>query len=218
MTKPIHPAPLTIVQLSDTFQQFYGSASQAIRKHVALSFQSLSSKKPQSRTPPAQMLSKAEMVQKKRERKLLHIKQIALEEAVEKMVTEALYDRLWRHKSTDDEAKDESLQSKIAALKVVGVNLGHLGVELASAANAREVDRELQGAIEALVAMNGKKHPLGKLALLKAAHKTIVGKHRSHWPHPSIQSVLPTHSRACSVQIASRATYRRLRPTRCCRR
>ena len=142
LTQPIHPAPLTITQLSDLFQQFYGSAGQAIRKHVAQSFQSLSSKKPQPRTPPAQMLSKAEMVQKKRERKLLHIKQIALEEAVEKKVTEALYDRLWRHKSTDDEAKDESLQSKIAALKVVGVNLGHLGVGLASAAKASEVRSE----------------------------------------------------------------------------
>jgi hypothetical protein len=174
----MHPAPLTVTQISDKYQEFYGTASQAIGKYVTNSFLSLSSKKPRSRTPTTQMLSKAEMVQKKRDRKLLEVKQIALEEGMEKYVTEDLYDKLWRHKSTDDQARDESLQSKIAALKVVGVNLGHLGVELDSAEKVKEVDSELEDAFKALAAMNEKKHPLGKLSLLKAAHKTIVGKHR----------------------------------------
>ncbi|KAF8250901.1 hypothetical protein K440DRAFT_616542 [Wilcoxina mikolae CBS 423.85] len=192
LTKPIHPAPLTVTQLSEMFQQFYGTATQAISKHVTNSFLSLSSKKPSPRTPTTQMLSKAEMVQKKRDRKLLEVKQIALEEGMEKYVTESLYDKLWRHKSTDDEARDESLQSKIAALKVVGVNMGHLGVELDSAEKVKEVDHELEDAFKALAAMNEKKYPLGKLTLLKAAHKTIVDCLTRHISSTSADCLLPT--------------------------
>ena len=144
-------------------------------KARANSYLSLSSKKPRSRTPTTQMLSKAEMVQKKRDRKLLEVRRTALEEAVEKRVTEGLYDKLWRHKSTDDEARDESLQSKIAALNVVGVNLSHLGVELDSAEKVANVDIELSDAVSALTRMNDERYPLGKLGHLKHAHKLIVG-------------------------------------------
>lgn len=118
------------------------------------------------------MLSREEIAQKKRDRKMLDIKRLALEEAVEKRITEGVYNRLWRHKSTDDEARDESLRSKMAALNVVGVKLGHLGVELGVQGN---VEEELQPAVEALVAMNDQKNPLGKLQSLKQAHKAIVG-------------------------------------------
>ncbi|KAA8904857.1 hypothetical protein FN846DRAFT_779322, partial [Sphaerosporella brunnea] len=192
LTKPIHPAPLTVQQLSDMFQQFYSTAQQAIGKHVSQSYLSLSSQKPRSRTPTTQMLSKAEMAQKKRDRKLLEVKRIALEEAIEKRVTEGVYDKIWRHKSTDDEARDDSLHSKIAALKVVGVNLGHLGVELDSEAKAKLVDRELQESTKALAAMNEKKYPLGKLTLLKQAHKAIVDCLTKHITTTSADSLLPT--------------------------
>lgn len=119
------------------------------------------------------MLSREEIAQKKRDRKMLDIKRLALEEAVEKRITEGVYDRLWRHKSTDDEARDESLRSKMAALNVVGVKLGHLGVELEGVQG--DVEAELRPAVEALVAMNDQKNPLGKLQSLKQAHKAIVG-------------------------------------------
>lgn len=121
------------------------------------------------------MLSKAQIHQKKRDRKLLEVRRVALEEAIERRVTEGLYDKLWRHKSTDDEARDESLQSKIAALKVVGVSLEHLGVELDSTETVSMVDVELQDAVRALTEMNEKQYPLGKLGHLKQAHKLIVG-------------------------------------------
>jgi hypothetical protein len=129
------------------------------------------------------MLSKAEIVQKKRDRKMLQIKQIALEEAMEKRVTDALYDKLWRHKSTDDDARDDSLHSKIAALKVVGVNLGHLGLELESEKKVDDVNKELQEAVKSLQQMNNERSPLGKLTQLKVAHKTIVGE---LWVPPSL--------------------------------
>lgn len=59
---------------------------------------------------------------------MLAAKRFALEEAVERRVTGGIYDKIWRHRSTDDEARDESLRSKRETLKVVGVGLGHLGV------------------------------------------------------------------------------------------
>ena len=74
------------------------------------------------------MLSISEISQKKKDRRMLAAKKFALEESVERRVTGALYEKIWRHRSTDDEARDESLRSKRETLKVVGVGLGHLGV------------------------------------------------------------------------------------------
>ena len=74
------------------------------------------------------MLSMGEISQKKRDRRLLTAERFALEEAVERRVCGDIYDRIWRHRSTDDEARDESLRSKTATLKVVGVTIQHLGV------------------------------------------------------------------------------------------
>jgi hypothetical protein len=41
------------------------------------------------------------------------------------------------------------------------------------------VDEELKPAVEALTEMSEKKYPLGKLTLLKQAHKAIVGMLRT---------------------------------------
>ncbi|TGZ82178.1 hypothetical protein EX30DRAFT_395041 [Ascodesmis nigricans] len=189
LTKPIHPAPLSINELSEIFQQFYGTASQAIGSHVQNTHLYLSSKKGQ-KTIPTQMLSRAEMSQKKRDRKLLEAKKIALEEAVEKRVANGVYEKLWRHKNTDDEARDDSLHSKIAALKVVGVNLGHLGVEVPE--DKREgLDAQLMKASASLAQMNEERYPLGKLVLLKQAHKTIVDCLTTFLATTSADSLLP---------------------------
>lgn len=119
------------------------------------------------------MLSLGEIAQKKRDRKLLEVKRLAFEEAIERRITEGIYNRIWRHKSTDDEARDESLRSKMAALNVVGVKLAHLGVELEGVQG--DIEEELRSAVDALVGMNEPKYPLGKLSSLKQAHKAIVG-------------------------------------------
>jgi len=58
-------------------------------------------------------------------------------------VTSAVYDRLFRPRTGDDEERDWKLHGKMKALIVVGVTLEHLGVELS--------DREkeaLQSAVE----------------------------------------------------------------------
>lgn len=172
-----------MAQLAELFQQFYITAFQQVDAHISGSYLSLSSKKPRpspsASKNPTQMLSLGEIAQKKRDRKLLEIKKLAFEEAVERRVTGVIYDRIWRHKSTDDEARDESLRSKMAALNVVGVKLAHLGVELEGAQG--DIEEELQPAVDALVGMNEPKHPLGKLLSLKEAHKAIVGtSHNSY--------------------------------------
>lgn len=169
-----------VAQLTELFQQFYIAAFQQVDAHISGSYLSLSSKKPRS-TPsalknPTQMLSLGEIAQKKRGRKLLEVKRLALEEAVERRITESIYNRIWRHKSTDDEARDESLRSKMAALNVVGVKLAHLGVELEEVQG--DIEEELRCAVDALVGMNEPENPLGKLLSLKQAHKAIVGTFR----------------------------------------
>ncbi|KAH8146376.1 uncharacterized protein LAJ45_09569 [Morchella importuna] len=193
LSAKVHPNPLSVTQLIELFQQFYISAFQQVDTHVSHSYLSLASKKPRSSPSssknPTQMLSREEIAQKKRDRKMLDIKRLALEEAVEKRITEGVYNRLWRHKSTDDEARDESLRSKMAALNVVGVKLGHLGVELGVQGN---VEEELQPAVEALVAMNDQKNPLGKLQSLKQAHKAIVDWLSTHNSSSSADFILPT--------------------------
>jgi translation initiation factor IF-1 len=52
------------------------------------------------------------------------------EEEVERRVTSAVYDRLFRLRTADDEERDWKLHGKMKALIVVGVTLEHLGVEL----------------------------------------------------------------------------------------
>jgi flagellar motility protein MotE (MotC chaperone) len=76
------------------------------------------------------MLTPQEIAERKRARKALEIKRLALEEAVERRVCEKIYDRIWRHRSTQDEAQDEKLRSKTAALSVVGIGLTDLGIDL----------------------------------------------------------------------------------------
>jgi len=57
------------------------------------------------------MLSATEMSDRKKARRLLEVKRAALEEAVERAVCEKVYDRIWRHRSTDDEERDHKLRS-----------------------------------------------------------------------------------------------------------
>lgn len=194
LSAKVHPTPLSVGQLIELFQQFYINAFQQVDTHVSHSYLSLASKKPRpspsSSKNPTQMLSREEIAQKKRDRKMLDIKRLALEEAVEKRITEGVYDRLWRHKSTDDEERDESLRSKMAALNVVGVKLGHLGVELEGVQG--DIEEELRPAVESLVGMNDQRNPLGKLQSLKQAHKAIVDWLSTHNSSSSADFILPT--------------------------
>jgi hypothetical protein len=141
------------------------------------------------------MLTAEEIADRKRARKVLEQKRLALEESVEKRVCEGVYDRIWRHRSTQDEAQDDKLRSKTAALAVVGIGLTDLGIDLedenSDANKEQEVRKWLDSAREELLAMNDKRYPLGKLQHLKAAHKSIVETLSHFHPSSSADEIMP---------------------------
>lgn len=183
------PAP-SVSSLSST-------ASKIRAKAVSISSKERP-KAPERRESEQQMLTPHEIAERKRARKSLELKRLALEEAVERRVCEKIYDRIWRHRSTQDEAQDEKLRSKTAALSVVGIGLTDLGIDLGQeSSDESEEDKEkdvrqwLEGAREELIAMNDEKFPLGKLQHLKAAHKSIVDTLTNFHPSSSADEIMP---------------------------
>lgn len=124
------------------------------------------------------MLTASEVTEKRTARKLLASKQVDLEEAVERRACESIYEKIWRHKSTLDEIRDEKLRSKTAALLLVGINLRELGIDIDINAvdeqSQKEADDCFSTARDYLTKMDEDKHPLGKLRHLAATHKAIV--------------------------------------------
>ena len=148
------------------------------------------------------MLSATEMADRKKARRLLEVKRLSLEEAVERAVCEKVYDRIWRHRSTDDEERDHKLRSRTAALSLVGIGLKELlmtAEELTEDERKKTKEREgeirewLSTARDDILLMNGEKYPLGKLRHLTAAHKSIVEALSKIFPaSSSADEVLPT--------------------------
>lgn len=151
-------------------------------------------------TPEQQMLTPKEISDRRKARRLLDRKGIALEEAVERRVCERIYNRIWRHRTTLDEVRDEKLRSRTAALALVGIGLQDLGITLDSKANgdnhaavAMEIEDWISKARDGLLRMNDAKYPLGKLQQLAAAHKSIVDLLTSlHQSSSSADEILPT--------------------------
>ncbi|KAI9721111.1 MAG: hypothetical protein M1812_002592 [Candelaria pacifica] len=142
-----------------------------------------------------QMLTPTEIADRRRARKLLEQERVLLEEAVERRACETIYDRIWRHRSTQDEERDEKLRSRTAALAVVGIGLKELGIELPSNNNGgeSEIKEWLAGAREGLIKMNDERYPVGKLIHLTAAHKAIVDALSRLFPSSSsADEILPT--------------------------
>ena len=147
------------------------------------------------------MLTASEISERRRARKLLGHKRLALEEAVERKACEEIYDKIWRHKSTLDEVRDEKLRSRTAALALVGIGLKDLGVSLDSRESAQSNDTEadvkfdeyISRARHGILSMNDHRSPLGKLSCLASAHRTIVDFLSSfHQASSSADEILPT--------------------------
>ena len=142
------------------------------------------------------MLTPQEVSDRRRVRRLLDQKGLALVESVEKRVCERVYGRIWRHRSTLDEVRDEKLRSRTAALALVGIGLRDLGIDMkASPTQAGNADIEdwIARARDGLLRMNEAKHPLGKLQQLAAAHKNIVDLLTTlHQGSSSADEILPT--------------------------
>ncbi|OAX81202.1 hypothetical protein ACJ72_04460 [Emergomyces africanus] len=222
LSAKVYSTPPSIDKLSDLFQEFYVRAAGHISTHIStlcsrLNRQPFSSpSQPQISSEPQhdsscntpghkdirkehqrlstnqQMLTAEEVAEKRRARKILQYQGHALEEAVERRVCEAVYEKIWRHKNSLDEVRDEKLRSKTAALSLVGIGLKDLGIESLdlSGEAGSEVLEFLGSARESLIKMNDEKYPFGKLQHLTAAHKAIVD---------TLTKVLPSSSSADEI-------------------
>ncbi|RDW90778.1 uncharacterized protein DSM5745_02553 [Aspergillus mulundensis] len=181
----VHTSPPTIDRISTLFQDFYLRAESHITTHISALASRINRDpspyapdKKDTTTPSRQMLTASEVTEKRMARKLLASKQVDLEEAVERRACESVYDKIWRHKSTLDEIRDEKLRSKTAALLLVGINLKELGVDIDISAVDEKSQKDAEDCFSAardfLMKMNEEKYPLGKLRYLAAAHKAIV--------------------------------------------
>ena len=212
----MHSEPPTIDTISELFQEFYVKASNHINIHIS----TLASRLNREPSPAAsasraktllkqasgdsingtektaqQMLTASEVTERRKARRLLEYKRVALEEAVERRACEKVYEKIWRHKSTLDEVRDEKLRSKTAALALVGIGLKDLGIKNENGtAHTEENIRELLApAREGLAMMNDERFPRGKLQHLTSAHKSIVDTLSTiHSASSSADEVLPT--------------------------
>ncbi|KAL2133182.1 hypothetical protein VTI74DRAFT_2790 [Chaetomium olivicolor] len=176
------------------------SAASLLRAKAA----SLGTKEKPKPTPPRkdsdqQLLTAEELADRKKARRALEVKKSLLEEAVERRLCEGIYSKIYRHRSTQDEAQDAKLRSKTAALAVVGIGPVDLGVELGTPENdpdavakkQAEVKEWLEPARKELVLMSQSRYPLGKLNHLKAAHKSIIDTLSHFHPSSSADELMP---------------------------
>ncbi|KAI1777717.1 hypothetical protein F4818DRAFT_323418 [Hypoxylon cercidicola] len=225
LSAKVHPTPPDIDNLSRLFQDFYHVAASHIRTHI----DSLATRQTRenSHTPSSysrasaasllrakaasfsnkektkeeqQMLTAEEFAARKRAKRALEQKRVLLEEAVERRLCEGIYDRIYRHRSTQDEAQDDRLRSKTAALALVGIGPADLGVDLgllsedtpeARAQQQQQIRQYLDQARKDLILMHEKRYPLGKLNHLKAAHKSIVDTLSHFHPSSSADEIMP---------------------------
>lgn len=208
----VHPTPLSIDALSEMFQDFYRRAETHIATHIAAlssqlsraqSASSLASRKQSPDKAEQQLLTVSEIADRKKARRLLEIKRVALEEAVERAVCEKVYSKIWHHRSADDEERDQKFRSRIAALALVGIGLKELLVsgseDVPADVRRKTVEQEdkirdsLSVARASIQDMTQEKYPLGKLHHLTSAHKSIVETLSDFFPSSSsADEILPT--------------------------
>lgn len=208
LSAKVHKNPVSADALSDLFQEFYSRASAHINTHIATLSSRISraDKRPGLKSNGSggeqQLLTVNEVVDRKKARRQLEVKRLALEEAVERAVCEKVYDRIYRHRNTDDEERDHKLRSRTAAFALLGISLKEL---LQTAEDLSEEDREktkeheneirewLSTARADILKMNEETYPLGKLQHLTAAHKSIVEALSKIFPATSsADEILPT--------------------------
>ncbi|KAI0761822.1 hypothetical protein BD413DRAFT_646397 [Trametes elegans] len=94
-------------------------------------------------------------------------------DTVERAVCSLFYDRLFLPPSADDVSHDEALSSRIAAVNLLDLGLGHLGVEVGRA--SREVDALIKACGQTLVQLDSVcRAPADKAAVLVSVHKILV--------------------------------------------
>lgn len=103
--------------------------------------------------------------------------------------------RLFMQPTTDDASHDEALSSRVAALNLLDLGLGHLGIEIGEAVNEKDLDVVVRACGDSeylstccfyplsnffylivLAGLDSCQSPGEKAAILVAAHKIVVGK------------------------------------------
>ncbi|PON27324.1 hypothetical protein TGAM01_v203705 [Trichoderma gamsii] len=224
LSAKVHSTPPNIAKLSQLFQAFYAQASSNIATHISALASRQSRENSQPPSPPSvasrlrskaaslgsngkskaeveqQMITPEELANRKKARKALEAKRSLLEEAVERRLCEGIYDRIYRHRSTQDEAQDAKLRSKTAALSLVGIGPSDLGIDLgegeseaekSTAEKTETIRNQLEPARRDLIRMGESRYPLGKLNRLKAAHKSIVDTLAQFHPSASADEIMP---------------------------
>ncbi|KAG6007815.1 hypothetical protein E4U21_005535 [Claviceps maximensis] len=147
-----------------------------------------------------QMITAEELANRKKARKALESKRAMLEEAVERRLCEGIYDRIYRHRTTHDEAQDGKLRSKTAALALVDISPADLGVDYGEEvaqdpAASKKVTERMRESLEAarrdVVKMSEVRYPLAKANHLKAVHKSIVDTLADVHPSASADEIMP---------------------------
>ncbi|KAH7037756.1 uncharacterized protein B0I36DRAFT_70477 [Microdochium trichocladiopsis] len=176
------------------------SAASILRARAAASLGGKDKTKPPAAPEPEQqMVTAEELADRKRAKKALEQKKVLLQEGVERRLCEGIYDRIYRHRSTQDEAQDDKLRSKTAALALVGIGPVDLSIDLGELGDnpedlqkrIGEIRQHLSQARKDLVTMHEKRYPLGKLNHLKAAHKSIVDTLAQFHPSSSADEIMP---------------------------
>ncbi|KAK5664377.1 hypothetical protein OQA88_600 [Cercophora sp. LCS_1] len=180
-----------------------GSTRQSAASLLRAKAASLSNKEkpkagPARQDSDQQLMTAEEYADRRRARKALEQQKSLMEEAVERRLCEGIYNKIYRHHTTQDEAQDDKLRSKTAALAVVGIGPTDLGVEIgddkdpeAAAKKQEEVRASLESARKELILMNESRYPLGKLNHLKAAHKNIIDTLSHFHPSSSADELMP---------------------------
>lgn len=223
LSAKVHPTPLSADRLSELFQDFYLRAAAQIDLHIASLARRMgrdggnpqssgvrqakqrsraNSRTNKNNAAGGEMLTAVEVSERRKARRLLELRRVALENAVERVICEKVYDRIWKHRSTEDDARDEKLRSRTAALSLIGIGLKELHMDADPAKEqVRQLSQDNEDAIfdslaparQALQRMDQEHFPQGKLQHLAAAHKSIVETLSQIFPSSSsADEILPT--------------------------
>lgn len=165
LTNPVHKAPFGPDRLSRMFQDFYAGTFDLINDLL-----------PETVTSPVgggELQTTEQMADGRRRRALIENKRTAFAEEIEERVCIEMYDRIFELRTSDDEARDEALMSKIIAMNLLGITLAQLGVDLPDEEIAALLET-IEKVGEDLQSLNNALTPKSKLDIVVACHKSIV--------------------------------------------
>ncbi len=153
-------------KISEIFQDFYSGV-------FDLTYDSLPPE--ESRRKPnleGEMISGEEMAEKRSRRRLIENRRREWQEEIEGRVCMEMYERTFQLSTSDDELRDESITSKIAAVNIMEVSLRQLGVDF-SVDEELLMEVKIKSTGEELQTLNAAFTPKSKLDILLSAHKKV---------------------------------------------